>query len=94
MSVYRETHDQLADAATVRGWKVLPERELSPGYGLLEVRRPGEAIVVSWSPSPNEKHMVAHAQSGHWSPIYNSFNLEDIFVYVRNLLSFESADAE
>jgi hypothetical protein len=86
MSVYRETHDQLAAAATVRGWEVLPEKELSPGYGLLEVKRPGEAIVVSWSPSPNEKHMVAHAQSGHSNPLYYSFNLEDISVYVRNLL--------
>lgn len=86
MNGYQETHDQLAAAATVRGWEVLPAQELSPGYGLLEVKRPGEAIVVSWSPVAGEKHMAVHAQSGVSHPVYYSYNLDDIDVYVRNLL--------
>lgn len=86
MNGYQETHDQLAAVATVRGWEVLPARELSPGYGLLEVKRPGEAIVVSWSPVAGEKHMAVHAKCGEHFPTYYSYNPDDIDVYVRNIL--------
>lgn len=83
---FEKVHQDLSAIAAEKGWEVLPDQELDPGYGLLQVKRHGEAIVVSWSPAPGEKHMAVHAEQGVSHPIYYSFDPEDIDVYVRNLL--------